>query len=179
MTGTLAPPSILSLEFHLRFFPRALWRRLGRKREERTGFSSNLEFTIGLGLCIFLIALGIPMALKQASIVGWIVSLLGIAGILAVIIINIRDQWGTRPSYDEFLPGTFFFFIFLGLTAGLVFGETAGRWLGIVGMILGYFVGIAAGLIFQYLGWLSTILDALFWIAVVLMMSADLVLLIR
>lgn len=173
------PPSILSLEFHVGFFPRALWRRLRRKREERTGFSSNLEFTIGLGLCIFLIALGIPMLLKHASIVGWIVSLLGTAGILAVIVINILGQWGTKPSYDDFLAGTFLFFIFFGLTAGLIFGEGVGRWVGFVGMVLGYLLGIAAGLLFQYLGWLSTILDVLFWIAVVLMMSADLVLLIR
>jgi hypothetical protein len=173
------PPSILSPEFHLRFLPTVLWRRLGRKKEGRTGFSSHLEFMIGLGFCIFLIALGMPKALKPGSIVGWIVAVLGMAGILALAIISIRNQWCTRPSYDEFLPGAFFFFIFLGLTAGFIFGETVGKWLIVVGMILGYLLGIAAGVAFQYLGWLSIILDVLFWIAVVLMMSADLVFLIR
>jgi hypothetical protein len=164
------PPSILSPEFHLRFLPAVLWRRLGRKKEGRTGFSSHLEFMIGLGM---------PKALKPGSIVGWIVAVLGMAGILALAIISIRNQWCTRPSYDEFLPGAFFFFIFLGLTAGFIFGETVGKWLIVVGMNLGYLLGIAAGVAFQYLGWLSIILDVLFWIAVVLMMSADLVFLIR
>ena len=172
-------PSIVSIDFHVRFFPRTLWRRLRREKQARTGFSCNFEFLIGLAACLFLMAIGIPMVSTQGSVVGWIVTLPGLAGLLALLITSIHNQWGTRPSYDEFLPGSFFFFVFLGLTAGLVLGEPAGKWLGIVGMISGYAVGIAAGLFFQYLGYLSAILDWLFGFGAVVMMSADLILVIR
>lgn len=177
-------PSLLSPEFHLKFFPQLLWSRLrtGKTRSGGSGFNHNMEFIIVLFLCLILAAIGLPSALSRGSVVGWILSILGVGGILVSFIFSIFSSVGTKPSYDDFLIGTFFFFIFLGLTAGLFVGKIGHHPLswcllsGALGLFLGYSAGILAGLWFQCLGWLAVMLDMLAGLAIIGMIVLDLTL---
>jgi len=86
------------------------------------------------------------------------------------------------PNYENFLIGVFFFFMILGLTAGIFTGSLhhllmLGLLAGTVGLIAGYLLGILAGLWFQYLGWVATLLNILAGLAVLGMFVVDIVLL--
>jgi hypothetical protein len=176
-------PKFFSLEFHLKFFPGLLLSKLRPKKEEPgTRFVSTFEFYILLAFFFVLIAMAMPLALKNGSIIGWLIAFIGIVGILALIISSIIAQWGTRPSFDNFLWGIFSFFVFLGLTVGIFVGKTefASSWwplFGILGLILGYLVGLLAGLWLQCLGWIVGILNLLCGCAVIGMIVVDAVLL--
>ncbi len=185
MSDNLNIPKISNIEFHLRFFPRLLWSKLrpNKKEESGTRFVSTFEFFILLAFFLFLIAIGLPLALKHGSVIGWIVGLAGIAGTLALIISSIIMQAGIKPSYDNFLYGVFFFFVFLGITTGLFVGKTefSSYWwlpLSFAGLIIGYFLGLFAGFWFQCLGWIVAILDLFGGCAVIGMIVVDVVLLI-
>jgi hypothetical protein len=120
----------------------------------------------------------------KGSWVGWILGILGIGGILAFVVFNILAELGTRPSYDNFLIGVFFFFVFLGVSAGMFVGKMEhslflGLLGGALGLFLGYVIGIFAGLWFQYLGWFASIVNMLFGFAILLTAILDLVLLLR
>ena len=89
MTEQTNIPKFFSLEFHTRFFPRLLWSRLQPKKEaEGTRFSHDMEYMVLLALCLFLAAMGVPMAAK-GSWIGWILGIVGIGGILAMVIFSI------------------------------------------------------------------------------------------
>ena len=177
------PPKLLSIEFHTQFFPAFLWNRLRPKQRTGSGFNSSFELYITLAVCIILVVIGLPSALSRGSIAGWIMSGIGAAGILTMIINSIASSWGKVPSYDDFLVGFFFFFVTLGLTAG-IFISTLNHYpffqsllISAAGLILGYVLGILAGLGLQYLGWMAAILDALAGLMVFGMLMLDLVLL--
>jgi hypothetical protein len=177
-------PKFFSLEFHIRFFPRMLWSRLQPKKEaEGTRFSHDMEFIILLALCLFLAAMGIPMAIK-GSWLGWLLGILGIGGILAFIVFCILSEVGTRPSYDRFLIWSFLFFVFLGVSSGMLIGKEQhslllGLFSSVSGFFLGYLIGIFAGLWLQYLGWFASIINMLCGFAIFLTVVVDLVLLLR
>jgi hypothetical protein len=142
-----------------------------------------MEFIIVLALCLILAAIGIPLAVNRGSVLGWILGILGFGGILASLIFSILSQLGTRPSYDDFFIGIFFFFVFLGITAGLYIGKIQhslfwGLLSGALGLSLGYVFGIFAGLWFQYLGWIGAIVDMLSGPAIIGMIVVDLALLV-
>jgi hypothetical protein len=125
--------------------------------------------------------LGIPGAVSRSSIIGWIAVGIGTAGIVALLINSILSR-KEPPSYDCFLPGIFFFFVVLGITSGIFAGTLEhslplGLLVGSGGLIAGYLLGILAGLWFQYLGWLSAMVNALASLAVLGMLLVDLVLL--
>lgn len=87
------------------------------------------------------------------------------------------------PEYSRFLTGVFFFFVTLGVSAGVFGGSLnhslmTGLLLGSGGVLAGYFLGILAGLWFQYLGWLSGVLNGVAWLAVFGMLLVDIVILI-
>jgi hypothetical protein len=177
------PPKLLSIEFHIRFFPSFLWDRLRPKQRMGSGFNSSLERYLALTVCIILIAIGTPSALSHGSIAGWIASGIGAAGVLAMIVNSIASYWGKPPSYDDFLVGFFFFFVTAGLTAG-IFISTLEHYrffqsllTSAAGLIVGYALGILAGFGLQYMGWLAAILDSLAYLAVFGMLVLDLVLL--
>jgi hypothetical protein len=181
---TETPPKILSVEFHTCFLPALLWGRLRPKQQRtRSGFSSSLELYLALTVCGVLVALGVPAALSHGAIAGWIAGGLGMAGILALIVNSISSRQGQPPSYDDFLVGIFFFFIFLGLTVGIFFSTLEhfhlfpSLVLGAAGLIAGYVVGIIAGLWLQYVGWMATVLNQVAALAVLGMFVLDLVLL--
>jgi hypothetical protein len=161
-------PKFLSWEFHARFFPQLLANRLRPKKTQRAGFvhSGIMEGMILLAVCGMLLAYGLPNVLKNGSIAGWIATILGAGGTIALFIASAYLQRGIKPSYDHFLFGIFFFFVTLGTLGGIIFGvsmhspwiETAA---GAAGFCIGYLIGILAGQGFQYLGVISGVVDAL------------------
>jgi len=177
-------PKILSVEFHTSFLPVLLWNRLSPKRQRaRSGFNSSLELYLAFAVCCVLIVLGAPAALSHGSIGGWIASSLGAAGILTMLVNSISSRQVEPPSWNDFLVGIFFFFIFLGLTVGIFFSALEhfhlfpSLVLCAAGFIAGYVVGIIAGLWLQYVGWVATVLNQVAALAVLGMFVLDLVLL--
>jgi hypothetical protein len=168
MTDDVKPPKILSWEFHARFFPQLLANRMRSKKQQRTGFvhSGIMEGMILLAVCGMLLAYGLPSVLNHGAVAGWITTVLGAGGIIAIFIASVYLQRGIKPSYDNFLLGIFFFFVALGMLGGIMLGVSLhSPWIevltGAAGLCLGYLIGVLAGQWFQYLGLISGIIDAL------------------
>jgi hypothetical protein len=167
----------------MKFFPGLIRSRLlPKKKAEGTHFVSTFELFILLAFFLFLVARGMPLALDHGSVIGWMVGAIGIIGTIALVIFSIIAQLGTKPSYDNFLFGVFFFFVFLGLTVGIFIGKTEFSsywWLlfGAIGLFTGYFLGILAGFWSQCLGWIVAIVDLICGCAVIGMIVVDVVLL--
>jgi hypothetical protein len=182
MAAESTPPKFLSLEFHTRFFPRLLRDRLRRKKKEEQGtsFVSTMEMTILLTVFVILAVIGIPSVLNRGSIVGLILSIIGVGGVLAIFVLSVGAQWGHRPTYEHFLIGIFFFFVSLGIFIGIPIGmDNHSLWLGslarLAGLFGGYILGIFAGLRLQHLGWLAIIVDMLAGFAAIAMGCATLI----
>jgi hypothetical protein len=185
MAADIIPPKFLSLEFHTRFFPRLLRDRLRRKRKEGQGtsFVSTMELTIVLAGSVILAVIGMPLALTRGSIVGLILSIVGVGGVLAIFVLSVGAQWGHRPTYDYFLSGIFFFFVSLGIFIGIPIGmDNHSICIGVLaslgGLLGGYMLGIFAGLWLQRLGWMAIILDMLAGFAAIVMGGATLIMLL-
>ncbi len=160
----VSPPSLLSLEFHSKFFPRLLWSRLSPKKNEPQGvsFSHNMGPTAMVAACIALLALGAPIALIQKSLLGWVLAIAGLVGIAYIVFNSIAAQRGLKPTFEDFHIWIFFFWVFLGFSGGLflispnhqphliVFAA------GLLGILPGYILGILAGFWAQSLGWFRT-----------------------
>ena len=174
-------PRLLSLEFHLSFFPKLLLRRTALETQRESGFNSTMEMYVLFAVCIILILIGIPSAVTKDSVIGWVIGCIGSAGIMALLINSI--VWGikSKPTYSAFLSGIFYFFPVLGLSAGVFTGTLdhsliEGILMGGAGLIAGYLLGIIAGLWLQYLGWMANILNMLAFLAVFGMVFVDIVL---
>jgi len=186
MTVDPVPPKVLSLEFHTRFFPQLLLDRyLRRKKKEAQGttFTSTTEMFITLAVCLILALTGIPAALTKGSIIGWILSVIGVGGAILLLIMSVGAQWGSRPNYDDFLGGIFFFFVSLGALIGIPVGmDTHSPGLGILaslaGLPGGYLLGIIAGLKLQHLGWIATVVNMLAGFAAIVMAGGGLIMLL-
>ena len=158
-----AEPRFLSAAFHTRFFPSLVWHRLRPNAQAAgSGFANHIPIglPIVLLICLVLLLGGLPSAVERGSPVGWAASGLGLLGAVALLVQSVRAQAGTRPTFDAFRLGVFVFFLTLGLTAGLVLGTglPAGALKVLAtlgGLVVGYLVGIAAGLWVQYLGWIA------------------------
>jgi hypothetical protein len=163
----LVHPRFLSLEFHLRFFPRFLLSRFKEKRMRGgVSFTSNLEILVVLAVCFILAFIGMPLAVNQGSVVGWILTVIGVGGIGALLVQSIGSQWGSQPTYDDFLAGIYFFAVSLGIIIGIPIGmdhhsPIAGVLTSIGGFIVGHVIGIAAALQMQRLGWMAVIANML------------------
>lgn len=180
------PPKFLSLSFHTKFFPALLWQRFRTRKEEeyQSPFASHgqMEFIIALTVCSVLTAIGIPSAISEGSIIGWLIGGIGIAGILTLLILSVKSGLEGIPSYNDFLMGFFFFFITLGISAGIFNGslkhsQSLMVWGSLSGLIAGYVIGIFAGLYMQYLGWIAVLLNTLAGVSIIGMVIVDLVLL--
>jgi hypothetical protein len=185
MAGELGPPGVLSARFHFRYFPRLLWSRLRPKKKEEaeTRFSPPFEPMLLLVLCLILAVAGMPSAIRHGSVVGWSFTILGVGGILAIVIFSVLSQLGVKPAFDGFLIWPFFFFVFFGISAGILIGKTehslaSGLEWGALGLLLGYFFGLFAGLWLQYLGRLAALAEMASGLAIIGMVVADLVLLL-
>jgi hypothetical protein len=159
-------PRFFSLRFHTVFFPSVLRDRVFRKKRQNEGatFTSTLEMMVCLAVCLILAIIGIPSAWTEKSVIGWVMTIIGLGGIVALLGASVGAQWGERPRYESFLAWVFFFFLALGLFVGIPVGmESHSAWLGVAtsvgGLILGYIVGVLAGLRLQHLGWVATILN--------------------
>jgi len=175
-------PKFQSFEFHTRYFPGILLSRMRLGGRTGTGFSSTFEHYILFIVCIVLLVFGIPVAVSSGSITGWIAGGIGAAGTVALVINSVFSRTKEPPSYEDFLTGVFFFFVFLGISSGVFVGTlehslSLGLMTGSAGLITGYLLGILAGLWLQYLGWLSAAVNGLAGLAVVGMLSVDLLLL--
>jgi hypothetical protein len=119
-----------------------------------------LEFTILVLISKVAAIAGLGAGIYRGSIVGWGVGILGLAAFAFFLVGSIRSQMGTRPSFDSFGIGIFFFFVLLGITVGLFEGalhhsKPLAGWGGLAGFVAGYGTGILAGLGIQYLGWIG------------------------
>ncbi len=184
MTDDIVHPKILSMEFHMTFFPQLIRSRFQPEKSEGTTFVSHsfMEGAIGLAICLILAAIGIPMVIKLGSILGWILSILGVGGMAALIGFSIYSQRGISPSYRNFQFGIFAFIVSLGFSSGVLAGlDSHSAWLGastsVAGLCAGYMLGIIAGLWFQYLGWIVSVVNVLAGFAAIVMGVADLFLL--
>jgi len=137
-----------------------------KRQEQGTSFTSTMEMMILFAVCLILAVVGIPLAWTQGSITGWILSILGVGGGLALFIASVAAYWGNRPTYDDFLMGIFFLFVVAGVFIGIPVGmDKHSPWLGALislgGLLAGYAVGILAGLRLQHLGWIVIPLNML------------------
>jgi hypothetical protein len=178
----LAPP-FFSLEFHFRFLPGVIWRRRAGKREPRSPFANHFptELLLVLVACIIAILVGLP-ASHNGSLVGGIAASLGTIGLIALFVQSVCNQWGRRPTFDEFLAGVFVFLTLLGGTIGLMIGwiEHFGglTWaMAAGGLVVGYLVGIGAGLWGQTLGWIAKQVEGLAFLGCIGLIVLDLVIL--
>jgi len=185
MTSDSAGPRFLSPEFHTRFFPGLLRDRLRRKRRDSGGttFTSNTEMFVMLAVCLVLAMLGIPSALARGSVLGWVLTALGAGGTVLLVVQSAASQWGSRPTYDDFLFGVFFFLLVLGAVAGSLAGlEARSKGLavlgGAVGAAGGYLLGIFAGLQLQRLGWIATTVNLLAGLAAIVLAAGALLILV-
>jgi len=168
-----------SREFHAHFFPALLWSRLRRKESGGTTFVP-FEWYLVIAVCLVLAIMGIPHAIHHHSVIAWIAGGIGVAGILVLTVSSICSRQGS-PSYEDFLWGVFFFLVMLGLAAGIFAGSLEHSFfLGLTGsaagLLLGYVLGIVAGLWFQYLGLLAILLNMLAVPAIIGLLVLDLVL---
>ena len=185
-THPLSPPSLLSLEFHTSFFPRLLWSRLSPKKNEPQGvsFSHNTGLTVMVVACMALLALGVPMALIQKSIFGWVLLMVGLIGILYIIFNSIADQRDLKPTYEDFHLWIFFFLVLLGFSGGLFFTSVNHQphlivfAAGLLGILPGYILGILAGFWAQSLGWVSDLLNGLAGIAIFGLVIVDILMMV-
>ncbi len=176
-------PKFLSAEYHTVFFPQVLRNRhhLKARESQDTTFTSTTEMFISFAVCLILAIIGIPSA-AQGSTVGWILSIVGIGGIVALVILSASSQWSERPTYDDFLKGVFFFFVSLGIFVGIPVGmESHSFWLGasasLAGLVGGYALGIFAGLQLQRLGWFAIILNMIAAFAAIVLVGTTLLML--
>lgn len=175
-------PTFLSFEFHTRFFPALLWRGMRPRERGGTSFTSTGVFPILLVFCLILLLSGIPYALAHKSIIGWVLGGIGVAGMVFLFINSITSGINSPPTYDGFLKGIFFFFVTLGISAGVFVGTlNHSLTLGIPacagGFVAGYLLGIPAGLWLQYLEWVAALLNMLAGLFVLGMFVVDIVLL--
>jgi hypothetical protein len=187
MTADPVPPIFLSLEFHTRFFPQLLINRYLRRKKKGdtpdTTFTSTTEMFLLVAVCAILAAIGLPSALSKGSTFGWVLSVVGIGGMIALVIQSVAAGWGIKPSYDDFLVGIFLFFVSLGFVAGVAAGLDAhsasvGIPATVAGVAVGYAVGILAGLRMQHLGWIAIPLNMLAGLGAVIVAGGALVVLV-
>jgi len=176
-------PKFLSVEYHTRFFTQVLRNRqhLKSRESQDTTFTSTTEMFISFAVCLILAIIGIPSA-AQGLIVGWILSIVGVGGIVALMILSVSGQWGERPTYDDFLKGVFFFFVSFGIFVGIPAGmESHSFWIGVsaslVGLVGGYALGIFAGMQLQRLGWFAIILNIIAAFAAIVLVGTTLLML--
>jgi hypothetical protein len=185
-----SPPPFFSFAFHFRFFPRVIKRTIFPKKDpdqphyyRGSGFSSITEYIVLFAAAIISLAVGLPGALGNGSLIGWSFSVAGAAGIIALLVMSSAAQNGYEPVFDDFRILTFLFCVFLGITCGLGLGHSLGSsypvriLLAVTGMATGYVIGIIAGLWIQRLGWIAGLLDLLAGLCVISFIILDIIML--
>ena len=179
----MAPPSVFSSDFHLRFFPAVIRRRLqpsGERSESPFAHHIAIEYPLMLALAIVLASVGLPSMVVHHSVGAGILGVIGMAGAVALVWQSIYAERGARPTFEAFRIGVFLFFVTLGLTTGLLLGVKAHSHFREVlgataGLALGYALGIVGGLWVQRLGWISAWVELAGGLSVVGLVVVDLV----
>jgi len=161
-------PGFFTLAFHRDFFLPFIIKALNtRKTETRTHFADYFPFEY---VVLFIITMagvitGIYAYLSEGSVFGGITGLIASAGFAALIVFSIRSKSDREILWRRFMITTFMFFMLAGLSIGLYTGMLiwnsyiAKLACGIIGLALGYFAGIVAGLYMQCLGWTGQIIN--------------------
>ena len=154
---------IFSLTFHKTVFLPLLLRKLKPiKDEEHSNLEIPFEYTILAVSSLFSMVVGL---INYQAIIGLIIGLLGATVFFSLLISSIRShlQTNQKPTWEGFRLSPFLFLILLGITIGLVLSAGAGVVIKIMGascgLIIGYLLGIPAGLWIQSLGWIRTIIE--------------------
>lgn len=157
-TSPNPPPPFWTAEYHLRFFPRQFRANLKNHPDSRKKHVL-FEIPIALVVCALMLAWGFPSATQQHSPTGWLLTLLGAGGVITLVAVCVSSTGGVPQNYSEFEPWTFLFLVCLGFFGGLlgpgIFLKLplwVGLVLSLVGLGLGYLLGIKAGLWAQRLG---------------------------
>jgi hypothetical protein len=152
------PPPFWTAQFHLQYFPQRLWANLKNHPDSRK-VHVLIEIPIALVVCALMLAWGFPSATQQHSPTGWVLTLLGAFGLIALVAVCVSSTARVSLNYSEFEPWTFLFLVCLGFFGALlgpvIFMKLSlgvGLMLSPVGLGLGYLVGIKAGLWAQRLG---------------------------
>ena len=155
-------PSMLSAQFHLRFFPALLKNRFGNNvAVSRTTFVSS-TFMQSMVVLFGAIAAASVGATLYPGIAGWLLLGLAAAGVLFVLVTSILEMRGVAPSFEAFLFPLFFFCLALGLAVGVLTGLRESTLFKLAhacaGVALGYWVGLLVGLHGQRLGFFAILL---------------------
>jgi len=163
-----AAPAFWSAEFHLRYFPALLKARLRPPPAE--GFQGFRHFSLGLPVLVVtsisLLAIGIPGLVDQPfSVLNLVLTVLGGLVLTALLVLSIVSCWGEPVTYAGFEPQVFLFVLLLGVSVALFCARLIWQlqtWPAVAvmlaGLLLGYGVGIGAGLWCQVLGPLKGLL---------------------
>jgi hypothetical protein len=152
-------PSFFSWQFHARFLPGVIWRRI-TGRLPRGSSHARYEQIIALVAACAAIGFAIAPAMR-GSVVA---ILIAAAGAIGIAVLVIQSVWSARTgplTYDAFAVAPLIACIVLGADLGLAAGrgvnvETPMRvGYAAVGAIAGYVVGVGAGLMTQRLGWMA------------------------
>jgi len=183
-----AVPAFLSAEFHLRFFPALLAERMRPEDKAQAGFRHfSLALPLLVVICFVLLGLGLPNLVDDpSSILGWALTVLGALGLLGLLVLSIASRWGEPVTYQRFEPQVFLFVVLLGASIALFFGRLiwalpppAAFGVALAGVVVGYVVGIGAGLWCQVLGPVKDMLVVFAIPAMIGLVVVDLVVLVR
>ena len=185
-TDPMVPPSMLSWEFHARFFPGLLWARLSPKKDVPQGrsFNHDMGLTVMTVACVALLAVGVPLAAGPNALLGWPLLVLGLGGLLYLLVNSLAGQKGLQPTYEDFHLWIFFFVLLLGMSGGLFLTAVDHRprlvvlAAGLGGLLPGYLAGIMAGLWAQRLGWIADLLNGLAGLAIFGLLIVDMLMLV-
>jgi hypothetical protein len=148
------PPPVGSLDFHLRFLPLLLWRRLRSPAAGATRGHPEVILLPLFGLAVNVIGANFGEDARWLAF-G--------AGLLALLLAGIRSTRARPPqplSWEELSLGVFTFGLLAGLGVGLIVGASgpARPWdplMPFVGLVVGYVGGLAGGYWTQRLGTLA------------------------
>ena len=175
-----AVPSFFSPSFHTSYFPRLLFRLYRCTPQSPFAHHVSLEFTILAILSIGLASIGLRQAWASGSIVWAVLGGAGLVGFVSMLGVNLRENWGRPPSFEAFRLSIFFFLLLLGTSAGFLIGaSTSGLWAafgGLLGLSVGYVLGIVGGLYLQYLGWMAFLFELLAHVGLLALVITDLIL---
>ncbi len=161
-TTETAVPSMLSAEFHLRFFPALLISRFGKNAMSgKTTFVSASAMQ-GVLVLFFAGAAAFVGSALHPHLGGWLLFGVAAAGLAYVLVVSIHEMRGVAPTFEAFLFPLFFFCLAFGLAAGALTGLGQPAFMrlghGCAGIALGYWAGLLAGLHGQRLGFVAILL---------------------
>ena len=176
---------LFSPAFHRSVFLPLLFRKLKPKKkvdETSITFGLPFEYTILAVVAIAFMLFGFG---NYPSMIGIIAGILGACGFAGLLFASIRSELASdqKPSLDDFRVCPFLFLVLFGITAGLFFASGYPViWIKILaaagGLIVGYFLGIPAGMYMPYLGWMGGIIEMVLWLSMVGLVIVSIILVI-